>query len=61
MLLETESPSVIRSIKEVFKKEKKDFWEELTAEQKEEIELGERQIENGEFFYFEEIMKKYRT
>ena len=42
------------------KKKKKDFWEELTEEQKLDIEEGERQIERGEFVEYETMMKKYR-
>ncbi|AIJ36843.1 hypothetical protein FPSM_00348 [Flavobacterium psychrophilum] len=32
----------------------------MSDEQKIEIEEGERQIEKGEFFHYEDIMKKYR-
>ncbi|EMY3584771.1 hypothetical protein [Flavobacterium psychrophilum] len=60
MLVETNDSSIIESIKKIFKSEKKDSWEELSDEQKIEIEEGERQIEKGEFFYYEDIMKKYR-
>ena len=59
LLLETENPSIIESIKDIFKKEKKDFWDELSQEQKDEIELGERQIDNGEYVNFEDFIKKY--
>ncbi|ENA1794884.1 hypothetical protein H0I59_10805 [Flavobacterium psychrophilum] len=60
MLVETNDSSIIESIKKIFKSEKKNSWEELSDEQKIEIEEGERQIEKGEFFYYEDIMKKYR-
>ena len=56
MLAETENPSIIKAIKRVFQSEKKDWWDELSDEQKEAIEEGERQIENGEFVTFEEMM-----
>ena len=59
LLLETNDKSIITSIKNIFKAEKKDFWDELTAEQKEEIEESERQIERGEFVNFEEFIQKY--
>ncbi|MBF4473332.1 MULTISPECIES: hypothetical protein [Flavobacterium] len=58
-LEETNDISIIKAIKKIFKSEKKDFWEELTQEQKDEIEEGERQIERGEFVDFEEFIKKY--
>ncbi|EKT4508755.1 hypothetical protein ABF179_002093 [Flavobacterium psychrophilum] len=60
MLVETNDSSIIESIKKIFKSEKKNSWEELSDEQKIEIEEGERQIEKGEFFHYEDIMKKYR-
>ena len=56
LLAETENPSIITEIKKVFQREKKDWWDELSSEQKEAIEEGERQIENGEFVTFEEMM-----
>ena len=55
-LAETENPSIIKDIKKIFQREKKDWWDELSMEQKEAIEEGERQIENGEFVTFEEMM-----
>ena len=60
LLAETNDESIISSIKKLFTTEKKDFWEELTAEQKNEIEEGESQIERGEFILYEDLMKKYR-
>jgi predicted transcriptional regulator len=60
MLAETNDSDIISSIKKIFATEKKDFWDELSEEQKFEIEEGERQIERGEFVLFEDLMKKYR-
>ncbi|MDX6190911.1 hypothetical protein ACHRV5_08935 [Flavobacterium sp. FlaQc-52] len=59
MLADTEDPAIIQSIRKIFKKEKKDWWEELTEEQKEEIKEGERQIERGEYSDFETFIQKY--
>ncbi|PJJ10549.1 hypothetical protein CLU83_3991 [Flavobacterium sp. 1] len=58
-LEKTNDISIIKAIKNIFKSEKKDFWDELTQEQKDEIEEGERQIERGEFVDFEEFIQKY--
>jgi len=60
MLADTENPAILKSIRKIFKKEEKDWWDDLTEEQKEEIEEGERQIERGEFILYEDMMKKYR-
>ena len=59
-LLETNDESIIVAIKKIFKTEKKDWWEELSQEQKDEIEESERQIERGEFVLYEDVMKKFR-
>ena len=61
LLLETENPSVIEDIKDVFAKylTKKDFWDDLTEEQKEEIAEAEKEIERGEVYSFQEMKAKY--
>jgi len=59
LLTETNDVSVINAIKQVFKTQKKDFWDELTQEQKDEIEEGEQEIERGDFVTFESILDKY--
>ncbi|WP_269234424.1 hypothetical protein [Flavobacterium flavigenum] len=59
MLADTEDPAIIQSIQKIFTKKKKDWWEDLTEEQKEEIKFGEKQIENGEYSDFESFIQKY--
>jgi hypothetical protein len=59
MLLETNDESVINSIKNIFKSEKKDWWEELSEEQRFEIEEAEKEIEKGEYVNFEEFIQKH--
>ncbi|CAD0003578.1 hypothetical protein [Flavobacterium chungangense] len=60
LLADTEDPTILKSIRKIFKKEQKDWWDDLTDQQKEEIEEGERQIERGEFVLYEDMMKKHR-
>lgn len=60
LLLETENPTIISSIKKIFQKEKKDWWSELPDYAKEAIEEGEKDIENGNVFTFEEVMSELR-
>lgn len=55
LLLETNDVSVIKSIKAVFKTSKKDFWEELTQEQRDEIEEADREIDRGEYVTADEF------
>ena len=60
LLSETNDESIIASIKKIFTTEKKDWWDDLTDEQKFEIEESDRQIDRGEFVLYEDLMKKYR-
>ena len=60
LLEETNDESILASINKIFTTKKKDFWDELTGEQKFEIEEGERQIERGEFVLYEDLIKKFR-
>jgi len=59
LLAETENPSVIKAVKKIFQKEKKDFWEELTEEQKEAIEEGLADFRNGRVVSYEEMKKEF--
>lgn len=58
-LAETNDPSIIESIKKIFQKEKKDWWDELSEEQKADIEQGERDIENGDYVEFHTFIEQY--
>jgi hypothetical protein len=55
LLQETENPSIITDIKKIFQSEKKDFWSELSDEQKAELERADREIDNGDFVTFDEF------
>ncbi|OBX22042.1 MULTISPECIES: hypothetical protein [Bizionia] len=61
MLLDTENPKVIESIKKIFKKEKSsDFWDDLPLHQREEINKASVEIENGEVIDYESFIQKHR-
>lgn len=61
MLLETENPKIIAFIKKIFSKEKiHDFWDDLSAEQKDEIEKASLEIANEEVVEYGLFMQKYR-
>lgn len=61
LILETENPSVLESIKSIFRKEsKKDFWETIPQYQKDDILQGIQEIENGEIIDYEDFMKRHR-
>jgi len=59
-LIENEDPTIINSVKEVFSKKKKDWWDELSDEQKEDVAKSELEFEKGEHSDFESVMQKYR-
>lgn len=61
MLLNTNDPKIIQSIKRIFKKEgSTDFWNELTTEQQAEINQGVSEIENGDVVDVDSFMAKHR-
>ena len=61
MILETDNPSILSSIKKMLKREsKKDFWDTLPQSQREEIMKGIEEIENGEIIDFDDFIKKHK-
>lgn len=61
MLLDTENPRIIESIKKILKREKTtDFWDDLSIEQRKEIEKASLEIENGEVTDYDSFMQKHR-
>ena len=61
MLLDTENPKIIESIKKIFQKEKtSDFWDDLSIEQRKEIEKASLEIKNGEVMDYDTFMQKHR-
>ncbi|MGH1387937.1 hypothetical protein [Kordia sp.] len=61
LLLDTNNPTIIQSIKEIFEKQKStDLWDELSAEQKTEIKEAAAEIENGNVTDYNSFMVKHR-
>ncbi|KAF2339851.1 MULTISPECIES: hypothetical protein [Flavobacterium] len=60
MLKETNDPTLIMAIAKLLRKNKKDWWDDLTDQQKEDIAQSELEFERGEFTSYEDVMKKYR-
>lgn len=61
LLLNTENPSIIHSIRQIFRKEKTiDFWDELSSEQQSEIKQGSLEIEQGKFSDYDAFLSKHR-
>ena len=59
LLKETENLSVATYIKNIFVKEKKDWWDELPNYVKEGIEAGERDIAEGKVHSHEELKQLF--
>lgn len=61
MLLETDNPGILDSVKKIFERELKvDFWESLPSSHKDDILSGIKEIENGEFIDYEDFINKYK-
>jgi len=61
LILETENPKILESIKTLFTKEStSDFLNSLSEEQREEIDLGISEIEKGETVDYESMMRNHR-
>lgn len=60
MLKKTDDPSIIMAVAKLLRKNKKDWWDDLTNQQKEDIAQSELEFERGEFTSYEDVMKKYR-
>lgn len=59
LLLETENPSILKSIKKIFQKEQKDWWDELPNSAKEGIKEGLEDIKNGKVVSYDEVKKQF--
>ncbi|MAY84347.1 MAG: hypothetical protein CMP59_09475 [Flavobacteriales bacterium] len=59
-ILQTNSKELLNKLYSTFKAESTevDFWNELTDAQKAEVELGLKQIKNGEYIEFDDFLKK---
>ena len=61
LLLQTEDESIIKKVKAIFKKDQKDWWDDLSQDQKNEIEEAHKEIDRGEFVTSEaffDLLKK---
>lgn len=58
-LLATEDMSILNSIKKIFEKEEKDWWDDLTEEQQNFLNESMEQYERGEFSSFDDFIKPH--
>ncbi|HKL37217.1 MAG TPA: hypothetical protein VJ899_13070 [Salegentibacter sp.] len=61
LLMETNDLELIRSIREILSERKpSDFWNDLSAEEKAEIEEADKEIARQETTSYENFIKKHR-
>jgi hypothetical protein len=61
MILETDNPTIIESIKRLFVNESsEDFWTELPLEQREEIQIGLEEIKKGDTVNYDDFIKHHK-
>lgn len=58
MILNIENEKFIAKITEFIKKEKVDFWNDLSLSEQKEIEKGIQDLDNGKKIEFNEFLKK---
>lgn len=60
MIINTDNPSVLEKIMRIFQNEKQDFWSNLSKKEQEEILAGIDELDKGEKYSYDEILKKHR-
>ena len=60
MIINSDNPSVLDKIMRIFQNEKQDFWSTLSKEDQEEILAGIDDLDKGEKYSYDEIVKKHR-
>lgn len=61
MILDLEDSKLIEKIRKILIKEKKDFYDEFTEDQKLEIQYGIEQLDRGESMSWEEFRAKRKN
>ncbi len=61
MVLETDNPSVLEAIKNIFTKQSdSDFWTTLSDDQKDDILQGINELDKGDSVNYNDFIAKYR-
>lgn len=58
MILDLEDSKLIEKVRKLLTKEKKDFYDDLSENQKLEIQFGIDQLDNDKKISWEEVLKK---
>ena len=58
LILEIDNQEIIEKIVHLLKVEKQDFWSKLSNNEKESIQIGIKQLDNGEGIVLEDFIRK---
>ncbi|KOS06493.1 hypothetical protein AM493_10940 [Flavobacterium akiainvivens] len=58
MVLDLEDSKLVEKVRKLINKERKDFYDEFTEDQKLEIQYGIEQLDRGESISWEDLKKK---
>lgn len=58
LILDLDNPSLIQKIRDMLTRETSEFWTTLTDQEKQEINLGIKQLNNGQRTSFDDFMRK---
>ena len=59
LLLQTQRESLLVKLKKVFDEEQVDWWNDLSKEEQEEINVGLGQVDKGKYIINENIMNRF--
>ena len=59
-ITQVKDTGIIEKLKQFVKANERDFWNNLSTEQKEEIRQGMKELDEGHKFDYEEVMSKHR-
>ncbi len=59
LLLQTQKETLLAKVKKVFEEEQVDWWDDLDAEEKKEIETGIAEADNGQLTSQNKVMKRF--
>jgi len=58
LILSIENPAIIEKIKDLLINETSDFWSDMTKEEKDELKLGIKQLNEGQRISFKDFLRK---
>ena len=59
LILKIDNQQIINKLTAMLKEQDQDFWNELSDQQKEEIKLGIKQLDDGQRISLEEFISKH--